>query len=48
MAMLALGELNRLGDVIDLASDHTGLLLDLGSLPKRPGRPRRGRKGRGA
>lgn len=45
MAMLALGELNRLGELIDLASDDTGLLLDLDNLPKRISRPRRAAKG---
>ena len=41
MAMLALGELRRLGELIDMASDETGLLLDVANLPKRINRPRK-------
>ena len=40
MAILALGELNRLGDLLDVSRDDTGLMLDLDSLPKRIRRPR--------
>ena len=36
----------RLGELIDLASDDTGLLLDLDNLPRRISRPRRAAKGR--
>ncbi len=35
MAFLALGELNRLGDLLDVSRDDTGLMLDLESLPRR-------------
>ena len=35
MALLALGELGRLGDVLDVSRDDTGLMLDLDSLPRR-------------
>ncbi|NDV50387.1 helix-turn-helix transcriptional regulator [Yangia sp. PrR003] len=34
-ALLALGELDRLRDLIDPARDHTGLVLEAGRLPKR-------------
>ena len=40
MAFLALGELNRLGDLLDVSRDETGLMLDLDSLPQRIRRPR--------
>lgn len=39
MALLALGELRRLADVLDVSKDDTGLLLDLASLPRRIRRP---------
>ena len=35
MALLALGELHRLEDLLDVSRDETGLLLDLDSLPRR-------------
>ena len=35
MALLALGEVNRLHSLLDAASDDTGLLFDAASLPKR-------------
>ena len=35
MALLALGELGRLGDLLDVSRDDTGLMLDLDSLPRR-------------
>ena len=35
MALLALGELNRLEDLLDISRDETGLLLDLDNLPRR-------------
>ena len=35
MAFLALGELRRLDELIDVSKDDTGLLLDVDSLPKR-------------
>lgn len=35
MALLALGELHRLGTIIDVSTDDTGLMLDVGSLPQR-------------
>lgn len=34
-ALLALGELSRLEELIDPAKDHTGLVLDAGRLPER-------------
>lgn len=40
MAFLALGELSRLGDLLDVSRDDTGLMLDLDSLPQRIRRPR--------
>ncbi len=39
MALLALGELRRLAEVLDVSKDDTGLLLDLSSLPRRIRRP---------
>ena len=39
MALLALGELRRLAEVLDVSKDDTGLLLDLASLPRRIRRP---------
>ncbi|MDE0420398.1 MAG: helix-turn-helix transcriptional regulator [Gammaproteobacteria bacterium] len=35
MAFLALGELNRLANLLDVSRDDTGLMLDLDSLPQR-------------
>ena len=35
MAFLALGELRRLDELIDVSKDDTGLMLDVDSLPKR-------------
>ena len=35
MALLALGELHRIKELIDPADDHTGLVLDAGRLPER-------------
>ena len=35
MAFLALGELHRLEDLLDVSRDETGLLLDLDNLPRR-------------
>ncbi len=35
MALLALGEIRRLHDLLDIATDDTGLLFDMESLPKR-------------
>ena len=35
MALLALGELGRLQDLLDVSRDDTGLMLDLDSLPQR-------------
>lgn len=40
MAFLALGELQRLQDLLDVSRDDTGLMLDLDSLPRRIRRPR--------
>lgn len=40
MALLALGELHRLGAIIDVSTDDTGLMLDVGSLPQRIHRPK--------
>jgi transcriptional regulator with XRE-family HTH domain len=35
MALLALGELQRMEEVLDVSRDDTGLMLDVDSLPKR-------------
>lgn len=35
MAMVSLGELHRLENIIDVSKDETGLLVDRGALPKR-------------
>ena len=35
MAFLALGELRRLDELIDVSKDDTGLMLDIDSLPQR-------------
>ncbi len=40
MALLALGELHRMSDLIDVASDDSGLLLDRERLPERVRHPR--------
>lgn len=40
MALLALGEIRRLHDLLDIATDDTGLLFDMDSLPKRIRHPR--------
>ena len=40
MALLALGELHRLGTIIDISTDDTGLMLDASSLPQRIRRPK--------
>lgn len=40
MALLALGELHRLGTIIDVSTDDTGLMLDASSLPQRIRRPK--------
>lgn len=40
MALLALGELDRLGNLIDAARDDTGLLIDRSNLPQRIRKPR--------
>lgn len=46
MACLVLGEIDRLGDLFDPASDGTGLLLERASLPKRIVRRRNKASGR--
>ena len=40
MALLALGELRRLDELIDVSKDDTGLMLDIDSLPQRIRSPR--------
>ena len=35
MALLALGELRRLGEMLDVSRDDTGLMLDIDGLPQR-------------
>lgn len=40
MALLALGELRRLGEILDVSRDDTGLLLDVANLPQRIRHPR--------
>ena len=35
MALLALGELHRFDEILDVSKDDTGLMLDLDSLPQR-------------
>ena len=40
MALLVLGELSRLGDILDVSRDDTGLMLDVDSLPQRIRRPK--------
>ena len=46
MACLVLGEIDRFGDLLDPASDDTGLLLDRDRLPKRIDGKRRRTRGR--
>lgn len=41
MALLALGELHRLTDLLDPAADDAGLVLDRARLPERISSPRR-------
>lgn len=41
MALLALGMLSRLGDLVDVGQDDIGLLMEIDALPKRI-RPRKG------
>ena len=40
MACLVLGEIHRVSEFLDIATDDTGLLLDRASLPKRINRNR--------
>ena len=40
MALLALGDLRRLGTIIDVSTDDNGLLLDVDRLPQRIRKPR--------
>ena len=40
MALLALGELQRLDELLDVSKDDTGLMLDIDSLPQRIRSPR--------
>ncbi len=35
MALLAFGEIRRLHELLDVASDNTGLVMDIEALPKR-------------
>ncbi len=35
MAFLALGELHRIGSILDVSTDDTGLRVDIDSLPQR-------------
>ena len=46
MALLALGELNRLEGLLDVSRDDTGLMLDIDSLPQRIRRRSRSAKER--
>ena len=39
MALLALGELHRLDELLDVSKDDTGLMLDIDRLPERIRRP---------
>ena len=48
MACLVLGEIDRFGDLLDPASDDTGLLLDRDRLPKRIDGGRRKTRGQPA
>lgn len=43
MAMMALGELDRLKSLLDPADDDSGLLLEQSRLPRRIDKPRRNR-----
>ena len=45
MALLALGELRRMEDILDVSRDDTGLMLDVDSLPKRIRRQKTGLRG---
>ena len=45
MAFLALGELHRLEEILDVSRDDTGLMLDVASLPKRIRRQKAGSRG---
>lgn len=45
MALLALGELRRLEEILDVSRDDTGLMLDIDSLPRRIRRPKTGPRG---
>ena len=40
MALLALGELGRMAEMLEVSRDDTGLMLDIDSLPRRIRRPR--------
>ena len=40
MALLALGELHRLEELVDVSKDDTGLMLDIASLPQRIRNPK--------
>lgn len=40
MALLALGELRRIEEILDVSRDDMGLMLDIDSLPKRIRRPK--------
>jgi transcriptional regulator with XRE-family HTH domain len=42
MALMVLGELHRLSDMLDPAKDETGLILDQARLPERIARRRKG------
>jgi transcriptional regulator with XRE-family HTH domain len=44
MALLVLGEIHRLEDLLEPATDATGLVLDREALPKRIDKPRRKRQ----
>jgi len=46
MALMVLGELDRLGEILDPAKDDTGLLLDQARLPERIVNRRRPSSGR--
>ena len=45
MALLALGEVHRIEEILDVSRDDTGLMLDIDSLPKRIRRPKTGPRG---
>ena len=40
LRLLALGELRRLGEMLDVSRDDTGLMLDIDGLPQRIRRPK--------